>query len=150
MTRVAIQTEGRAGIFTLVTGYCAASGTKLGQVYRARPTRLTTPSAWIESVGESTDDFTPRESQRTVRIGLRVVWGVYDAGPTVDARDKFVDGFYGYVMDNGDHSFGPNTILSWVGTNDDENWTPSWLPQDQQPVQPMFSTLITLEGFAST
>ena len=53
-------------------------------------------------------------------------------------------------MDNGDHAFGPNTTVSWVGVSDDENWTPSWIPPEQQPLDPMFSTLITLEGFAST
>jgi hypothetical protein len=105
---------------------------------------------FIDTVAESADDFTVQESQRTVRVGIRAVWGVYDAGPTVDARDKFVDGFYGYVMDNGAHAFGANTTLSWIGVSDDEAWVPGWLAPEQRPLQPMFSTLITLEGFAST
>jgi hypothetical protein len=150
VSRVAIQTEGRAGAFALLDAYRSAAGLKLGQLYRARPVKLATPSVFIDTVSESADDFGPDESQRTVRVGIRCVWGIYDAGPTVDARDRFVDGFYAYFMDNGKAVFGPNTTSSWVGTADDENWTPSWLPIEQQPSDPMFSTLITLEGFAST
>lgn len=150
MSRVDVQTEARAGTVALVDGYRTASGLKLGQLYRARPAQIKTPSVFVDSVSENTDDFTQKESQRTVRVGLRAVWGVYDAGPTVDARDKFVDGFYGYVMDNGDHAFGANTVLSWVAVSDDEAWVPAWLNPEARPTQPMFSTLITLEGFAST
>jgi hypothetical protein len=146
VSRVAIQTEARAGVVALVGAYRDASGLKLGQVYRARPTQIKPPSVFVDSVQERTDDFTPNESQRTVRVGVRCVWGVYDAGSTVDQRDRFVDGFYGYFMDHGNDAFGPNTTASWLGTSDDEDWTPGWI----ESAQPMFSTLITLEGFAST
>jgi hypothetical protein len=148
VSRIAFETSCRAGAVTLVDGYRHASGVKLGQLYRARPAQLKTPSIFVDSVGESTDAFTVRESQRTVRVGLRAVWGIYDAGETVDQRDRFVDGLYAYVMDNGDHAFGANTTCDWVSVADDENWTPEWITD--VPVQPMFSTLITLEGFAST
>ncbi len=150
MSRVDLQTGARAACVSLVEGYRTATGLKLGQLYRARPVKITTPSVFIDTVTEDTSAFTQRESQRTIRVGIRCVWGVYDAGPTVDARDKFVDGFYGYVMDNGDHAFGANTTCSWVSVADDENWVPSWLVQEERSLQPMFSTLITLEGFAST
>lgn len=150
MSRIAFETSCRAGAVALVTGYQTASSVNLGQVYRARVAQLKTPSVFIDSVAENTEAFTVREAQRTVRVGIRCVWGVYDAGTTVDARDAFVDGFYAYIADNGDHAFGANTTCSWVSVADDETWTPDWLPPDRQPSQPMYSTLITLEGFAST
>jgi hypothetical protein len=149
MSRIAFETTCRAGAVALVTDYRTASGANIAQVYRARPAQLKTPSAYIESVAESTDAFTVLEAQRTVRVGIRLVWGVYDSGPTVDARDKFVDGFYGHVMDNPD-ALGANTTCSWVSVADDETWTPDWLDKPDQALQSMYSTLITLEGFAST
>jgi hypothetical protein len=149
VSRIAFETTCRAGAVALINGYRTAAGVKLGQVYRARPARLTPPAAYIESVAESTDTFTVLEAQRTVRVGIRLVWGEYDAGPTVDTRDKFVDGFYGHVMDNPD-ALGANTTCSWVSVADDETWTPDWLDKADQALQPMYSTLITLEGFAST
>jgi hypothetical protein len=147
--RLAFETSCRAGAVTLVDGYRTAASLKLGVVGRARPAKLSyTPAVFVDSVAENTDAFTTKESQRTVRVGLRAVWGIYDAGQTVDQRDRFVDGFYAYVMDNGDHAFGANSTCSWISVADDESWVPEWITD--HPVQPMFSTLITLEGFAST
>jgi hypothetical protein len=146
VSRVDLQTAARLGTVTLVNGYRTASGVVLGQVYRARPMQIKAPSVFVDSVGEDSTSFTIEESQRVIRIGLRVVWGVYDAGSTVDQRDRFVDGFYGHVMDNY-HAFGANTECVWVGTSDDEDWSPDWIATDDSSY---FSTLVTLEGRAST
>lgn len=131
---------------TLVEGYRTAASLDLGQIYRARPMQIKAPSVFIDSVSEDADAFTVEESQRVVRIELRIVWGVYDAGQSVDQRDRFVDGFYGHVMDNY-HAFGANAECNWIGTSDDEDWSPDWIPTDQSAY---FSTLVTLEGKAST
>jgi hypothetical protein len=147
VSRIAFETEARAGAVALVDAYRTSSGLKLGQLYRARPAQIKTPSVFVDSVSENADAFTREESQRTVRVGLRAVWGIYDAGETVDQRDRFVDGLYAYVMDYGFHAFGANTTCAWVAVSDNENWTPDWLPDTAQP---MFSTLITLEGLATT
>lgn len=146
MSRLALQTACRVGAVALVTGYREAAGAKLNQVYRARPAKITTPAAWVESIAEDTTQFTREEAQRVVRVGIRFVWGVFDSGPTVDARDAFVDGFFGHVMDN-DDAFGGNATCDWIGTSDTDDWSPPWLPEDQSVY---FSTLITLEGSAST
>jgi len=151
VSRIALQTGARAGTVTLADGYRTSVSLKAGLVGPARPAKLAyLPAIFVDSVTENADAFTVKESQRTVRVGLRIVWGIYDAGETVAQRDRFVDGFYAYVMDNGDHAFGANTTCSWISTTDDENWTPDWLDKPDQALQPMFSTLITLEGFAST
>ena len=77
---------------------------------------------------------------------LRIVWRVYDTGDAVDQRDRFVDGFYAYVMDNY-HAFGGNAECNWIGVADDPSWTPDWIPGDTES---KFLTEITLEGRAST
>lgn len=147
MSRLALQTAVRAGTVDLLNGYRQAAGLRLA-VYRARPAKLDgLPFAWVESIREDTTSFTREESQRVARVGVRVVWGQYDSGAAVDQRDRFVDGFYGHVMDN-PHAFGGNAECVWVGTTDDEQWEPDWLPDDK--VGRYFSTLVILEGAAAT
>lgn len=146
MSRLALQTAVRAGAVALVDGYRQASGVKLGLAHRARPSKITPPAAFVDSMGEDTTQFTAEEAQRVVRVGIRLVWGQYNSGTAVDQRDAFVDGFYGHVMDN-PHAFGGNAECDWLGTADDEQWSPSWIPEDESSY---FSTLVTLEGRAST
>ena len=146
MARLPLQTNARAGTIALVNGYRAASSVALGQLYRARPKVLKPPSIYIDRITEGTDAFTREESQRTVTVALRVVWGAYDAGDSVDQRDRFVDGFYAYFADNGADAFGANAVIYWRTVADTPDWTPEWLPD----AGPYFMTEITLEGFAST
>ena len=146
MARLPLQTNARAGTIALVNGYRDASGLVLGQVYRARPKVLKVPSVYIDRISEGADSFTREESQRTVTVALRVVWGAYDAGDSVDQRDRFVDGFYGYFMDNGEDAFGANAVIYWRTVAD----TPDWAPEFGADAGPYFMTEITLEGFAST
>lgn len=146
MSRIALQTAVRAGAVTLVTGYRDSVNARLGQVYRARVAQIKTPSVFIDTVSEGADSFVSAEYQRVVRVGIRIVWGVYDAGPTVDSRDAFVDGFYAWVADH-PRAFDGNADCVWIGTEDDEAWQPAWIPNDQSIY---FSTLVTLEGRAST
>jgi hypothetical protein len=146
VSRIALQTAVRAGAVTLADGYRTAANLKLGQVYRSRPTLIKTPSVFVDSVSEGSDSFTTAEYQRVVRVGIRIVWGVYDSGPTVDQRDAFVDGFYAYIADR-PRAFDGNADCVWIATDDDEVWSPDWIPTDQSVY---FSTLVTLEGRAST
>lgn len=145
MARLPLQTNVRAGTIELVNGYRASVSLDLGQVYRARPKLLKPPTAYVDRITEGTDSFTREESQRTVTAALRVVWGIYNAGDSVDQRDRFVDGFYGWVMDHPD-AFGANAVIYWRTVADSPEWTPEWLPDEG----PFFMTEITLEGFAST
>lgn len=145
MARLDLQTAARAGTITLVDGYRASVGLALGQVYRARPKLLKVPAWYVDRIAEGSDSFTREESQRTVVVALRMVWGSYDAGDAVDQRDRHVDGFYGWVMDHPD-AFGANATLTWRTVADNPDWTPEWLPDEG----PFYMTEITLEGFAAT
>jgi hypothetical protein len=146
VSRIPLQTAVRAGAVALADGYRASANLSLGQVYRARPTQIKPPSLFVDNVTENADSFVAREYQRVVRVGIRIVWGVYDAGSSVDQRDRFVDGFYAWVADHKE-AFDGNAECLWVGTDDDETWSPSWIPDDTSDY---FSTLVTLEGRAST
>jgi hypothetical protein len=146
VTRIALQTAVRAGAVTLADGYRVSASLSLGQVYRARPAQIKAPSLFVDSVTERADSFTTAEYQRVVRVGIRVVWGVYDSGQTVDQRDRFVDGFYAWVADR-PRAFDGNADCVWIGTDDDEDWSPGWIPEDESKY---FSTLVTLEGRAGT
>ncbi len=145
MARLALQTAARAGTITLVDGYRTATSLATGQLYRARPKQLKPPSIYIDRITEDADAFTREESQRVVRVALRIVWGLWDAGDAVDQRDRFVDGFYAHVMDNY-HAFGANSECNWVGVTDDPDFTPEWIDGSES----YFMTEITLEGRAST
>lgn len=147
MSRIALQTAVRTGAVALINGYRTSASVELGQVYRARPAQIKTPSVFVDRVSEDADAFTKEEYQRVVSVGIRVVWGMYDAGQTVDQRDEFVDGFYAHVADSGYHAFDGNAECIWIGTEDDEDWRPDWIDNDDSKY---FSTLITLEGRAST
>jgi hypothetical protein len=146
VSRIALQTAVRAGAVTLVDGYRASVSLSLGQVYRARPAQIKAPSVFVDSVSEGAVSFTTAEYQRVVSVGIRVVWGVYDSGSAVDQRDAFVDGFYAWVADH-PRAFDGNADCVWVGTDDDEDWSPGWIPTDESKY---FSTLVTLEGRAGT
>lgn len=146
MTRIALQTASRAAAVDLLDGYRLSAGVKLGSVYRARQSKINAPCAYVESVAENADSFVDLEYQRVVRVGIRIVWGVYDSGQTVDQRDRFVDGFYAWVAEHRDAIDG-NADCVWIGTDDNEDWSPDWIPTDDSLY---FSTLITLEGRAST
>lgn len=147
MARLPLHTNARAGTVTMVRAYADANSLDIGQLYRARPKGAPSlPSVYVDGITESTDSFTRTESQRSVLVRLRCVWGKYDSGDAVDQRDRFVDGFYGYVMDSGQDAFGANAVIYWRAVSDTPDWTPEWLDQSE----PYYMTEITLEGQAST
>lgn len=147
MARWPVHINARAGTVALVDGYRTASGLKTGRLYRARPLKgVLPPDIYIDRITEDADAFTREESQRIVRVALRILWGVYDAGDAVDQRDRFIEGFYAYVMDYGMDAFGANVALYWSGVTDDPDFTPEWVTGSES----YFMTEITLEGRAAT
>ncbi len=140
-TRIAFQSASRAGAMQLITDYCASVSLE-SQRYLARPKQLKPPTFYVESISEVLTPFTLADRQRSTRVTIRAIWGRFDDGIAVVARDKFVDGFLDWVADNY-HAFGPNTDVNAVAVAD----SPEFNFGDGEL---FFSTAIALEGFAAT
>lgn len=146
-TRLAVQTDARAGSVGLLTDYAASASLRL-QVYRARPRSLNPPVAFIDRMGETLTPFTLGTRQRVPRVEILCLWGQFDSGEAVDQRDAFVDGFLDWCADNW-HAFGGNTDMNAVSLADEPEFTPDWGELAQQSVT-YYATRIVLEGFAAT
>lgn len=126
----------------LLSAYAQSAGLTM-QIYRAKPTQVKPPTAYIESIDEALTEYTLTTRQRRTLARVRVLWrDERDAGLAVDQRDRFVDGFLDWVADNY-HAFGSNTLASGVTVSDD----PDFAFDDTATY---LSTVITLEGFAAT
>jgi hypothetical protein len=135
----------RAAAVSLLEGYAADAAVKL-QVYPGRPRSIFPPTAFVDSISESFVYTGPTLRQRTPRVEVIVLHGLFDTKDTVDQKDAFVDGFLDWVNTRY-HAAGAATLIAVVATQDIPNYVPDWLPPEQQRVY--FATSLTLEGFAT-
>jgi hypothetical protein len=136
----------RAAAVDLLTAYAASAGTRL-QVYRARPTSIYAPTAFVDGMGEKVEYLGPSLMQRTPTVELLVVHGLFDGGEAVDQRDVFVDGFLAYVATRY-HEAGANTLLGITVVDDLPDFVPTWLAPEKQKTY--YATRITLEGLSQS
>lgn len=115
------------------------------QIYRARPRSLMPPTAFIDRITESIADIGLAGIQRTPRVEIVVLHGLFDSGDAVDQADRFVDAFIDYVRFRY-HAAGANSLVATVAIEDDANYTPDWQPPEV--ARTYYASLITLEGFA--
>jgi hypothetical protein len=146
MERIAFSTACRAATEAVLRGY-ATQAVLAVSTYRARPTSLHLPHAFIDRLRETVTYVGPTNMQRRVLIDVIIVHGLFDAGDAVDQRDRLVDGFLGYLAEHFDAA-GANTILSGASVTDIPVYRPDWFPEDRQ--ETYFATLVTLEGYAET
>jgi hypothetical protein len=144
MTRVPFQADMRAAAVDLLRAYATDAVVGL-QVHRARPTRITPPTAFVDSVREVLGDYNAWSRERRVQVDVIVLHGVFDSGETVDQRDRFVDGFLDWTVERF-HAAGANTNLEVRAVRDLPVYVPDWLPSDVN----YYATVITLEGAART
>ncbi len=143
ITRVNLNVAMRGAAVTLLETYKAAAGVKL-QVYRARPSTLYPPTAFVDRMTEQDTIVGPTMRQQLIGIEVVVVHGLFDSGEAVDQRDAFVDGFGNYLVEQF-HAAGGQTLISTATFDDDPNYVPDWI-EDQKAY---YATRITLEGFAN-
>lgn len=149
VTRLAFQTAVRAAAVDLLTDYAATEGLKL-QVYPGRPSSLWPPSAFVDRITETIEPFTDTLNQRTPKVEVIVVHGLFDSADAVAQKDAFVDGFLEWVTDS-IHAAGANTTIALVSVEDEPAWTPDWMPANTQARDKIYyATRLTLEGFAGT
>jgi hypothetical protein len=145
VTRIAFSTAIRAAAVDLLKDYAADVSLKL-QVYRARPATIFPPCAFVDRMSESIEyPGATTWRQRTPRVEVVVVHGIFDSGDAVDQRDRFVDGFLDWVTDNV-HAADPNTTIGLVAVEDDPGYVNDWVKPEAQ--RTYFATRLTLEGFA--
>lgn len=129
-TTIALQTAARAACVSLLEDYASDASIKL-QVYRARPSSIFPPTAFIDLIRETTIYRGPTLRYRTVICECVVIHGLFDYGDAVDQKDAFVDGLMDWSLDRY-HEAGGETILGIVATEDIPNYVPDWLPPEKQ------------------
>lgn len=138
----------RAAAVELLADYAASAGVKL-QVYPGRPKSLFPPTAFVDRISETIEYTGPTFQQRTPRVEVIVVHGLFDSKEAADQKDAFADGFIDYVTGEY-HAAGANTLIALTSVEDEPAWTPDWEPANHtngpQPVY--YATRLTLEGFA--
>lgn len=149
VTRIPFQAAMRAAVVDLLTDYATTARIKL-QVYPGRPKALYPPTAFPDRITE-TFEYPGNVSwrQRTARVEVVVVHGVFDSKEAVDQKDAFVDGFLDYVTDNV-HAAGANTTIGLIAVEDEPAWVPDWRPANSTngPDPIYYATRLTLEGYA--
>lgn len=144
MSVAAFSAAMREAAVTLLKDYAQSVDLKL-QVYPARPRSIHLPTAFVERMSESIEYTGPTYRQRTPRVDVMVLHGLYDGLEAVTQRDAFVDGFLDYVTDRV-HAAGDDTTIAGVSVEDEPEYLSDWMPPGEQRVY--FGTRITLEGYA--
>lgn len=137
--------DARTAATELLRDYGASAGVKL-QTYRARPASILPPTAFVDAVGESLAYPSNVLPQRTIRVQLVLIHGLFDSGEAVDQADEFVDGFVTWVTADV-HAAGGNTTIGVVEVEDDPTWVPEWMAPEKQ--RTYFATRIVLEVYAA-
>lgn len=135
----------RAAALTLLDGYKAANDGSLKHTFPARPMSIFPPAAFVDAIDEPTIAYTPAGTQRAPQVRIRLVRGSFSSGDVAEANDELVDGFIAYVLDNF-HAAGSNTISVITSVEDEDGWTPDWIPSPDQVPRTYYSTLVTLSG----
>jgi hypothetical protein len=130
----------RAACVTMLTEYAADVGIKLN-VYRSRQKEIRPPNAFVDDMGETSDNSTNLPRYTPV-AEIVVVHGIYDYGETVDQRDAFVDGFRPWVQARV-HAGGANRLIALAAMDDLPDWEASWLDDGRV----YYATRIRLEGY---
>lgn len=142
--RIAFAAAFRTAVMSLLRGYATESVLAVS-AYRARPTSIHTPHAFIDRMRETVAWDTQTTMRRLALADVVILHGLFDSGDAVDQRDRFVDGFLAYVIEHLDE-IDPNTTISGVSVTDIPVYRPDWFPEDRQ--ETYFATLVTLEGYA--
>ena len=137
----------RAAAVDLLTDYAASTTPALKlQIYRGRPASVRPPCAFVDRIAESVAYFGAEIRQRTPRVDIVVLHGLFDSGEAVDQADAFADGFLDWCTDNY-HEAGADTLQAAVAIEDEPTFVTDWLVPEKQ--RTYYASRITLEGFAA-
>lgn len=139
----AARANARAAAVTLFKAYRDDAEVK-ADVYPGRPRTLRPPHGFVDRITEADVYPAGLPPQRTLRVEVVIVWGLFDSKDAVDQADAFTDGFIDWVTDNV-HASGPNTTVGVIGIDDDPDFVNDWMPPETQHVH--FASRITLEVY---
>ena len=140
-----IRTDARAAAVSLLKAYHDDVMSTL-QVYEGRPRSLYPPHAFVDRIREDAVYPAGVLPQRTVRVEVVVVHGLFDSGDAVAQADTFGDGFIEWVTADV-HAAGANTTIGVVSIDDEPDFVNDWMPPEKQGVH--YATRITLEVYAA-
>lgn len=146
VTRIATSSRARAAAVELLEAFKADFGTPL-QIYRARPRSVRPPTAFVDALEEEDTYYVGMHHDRTVRVAVMVLHGLYDSGEAADNRDAFVDAFFDWVLEHRDQ-LDPKADIRIRDMVDDPTFVNDWVPPNEQ--RTYYGTRITLEGFATS
>ncbi len=138
--------DARAGAVTMLEAYASSASIKL-QVYPGRPASINPPTAFVDAIFETFDDFTLTTQQRHPQVNVVILHGLFDSKEAVDQGDAFIDGFLAWALAN-PHAFGPNSVQESVRTQDVPAYTADWMAPELR--RTYFATILTLEGLTYT
>ena len=87
----------------------------------------------------------PTLIQQTVTVEAVILHGLFDSKDAAEQKDAFIDGLIEYQRTHV-HEAGANTTIGLVGTEDDPNFVPDWLPPDRQ--RTYYATRLDFEVYA--
>lgn len=137
-----LQADMRAASVTLLEDYATSASVKL-QVYPARPRSLNPPTAFVDTLGGTTDHTTALTKFSPV-AEMVLVHGLFDSKEAADQRDAFMDGFLDWVEARY-HAAGANRMVALTEWRDLPAYVPEWLPPAEQKTY--YATVLSLEGF---
>lgn len=145
--RVQFRTAMRAAAISLLQDYAQSASVDL-QVYKALPTTIRPPTAFVERLTESATFPGPTQRQRLVRCSVIVLYRLFveeERGPAAEQLDAFLDGFADWVLENY-HEPGPTELISGTTLED----IPEYVVQrGRGPAMTYFAARITLEGYTA-
>lgn len=135
--------EIRAAAVALLQGYKVDSGSNL-QIYPGRPLSIFPPTAFPESINESSILYTAGPRNRNPSVDIIWIQANFDSEEAVNLQDAAVDDFMDWVTAHSDAA-GVSTLVTLTAVLDLPNYQPDWIPN--APFY--FASRLTLEGLKS-
>lgn len=138
-----VRAAARAAAVSLFKSYKADA--EIGaDVYPARPASLRPPHGFVDRVTETSLYPAGINPQRTVRVEVVIVHGLFDSQDAVDQADRFADGFMDWITAHV-HEPGANRTIGVVSIDDEPDWINDWMKPELQHVY--YATRVVLEVY---
>jgi hypothetical protein len=150
-TRVQARTAIRQAAIDLLNAYASDAEMQL-QVYKALPTTIRPPTAFIERIDEVASFPGINQRQRTLQCQVVLLFRLFvesEREAAADQQDAFIDAFMDWVEDRF-HQPGPTELISATRVRDEPEYVVLRRAPDGRTSQvTYFGARITLEGYTA-